>query len=286
MRSLMLAAAAVLAATSLPVTAGAQEEPLPGHLRDRGRGVPSSMFGTTIRHGQLRFYPYWEYYHDDDYEYKPAELGYGLDQDFRGQYRAHEGLIFLGYGISEAVALEVEAAVISATLTKSPSDTSAVPPEITESGLGDVESQLRVRWMEERGSRPELFSFFEVVFPLQKNRTLIGTQDWEVKAGVGVIRGMSWGTVTLRAAVEYDAAEQVVELGEYAVEYLKRISRPLRIYAGIEGSQDEVELITELQVHLHDYVFLKLNNAFGLTSKATDWAPEIGVMFAFRVPTY
>jgi hypothetical protein len=29
-------------------------------------------------------------------------------------------------------------------------------------------------------------------------------------------------------------------------------------------------------------MFLKVNNAFGVTSKATDWAPEIGIVFAFK----
>lgn len=28
-------------------------------------------------------------------------------------------------------------------------------------------------------------------------------------------------------------------------------------------------------------ISLKLNNAVGVTSKATDWAPEIGVMISF-----
>jgi hypothetical protein len=28
-------------------------------------------------------------------------------------------------------------------------------------------------------------------------------------------------------------------------------------------------------------VLLKLNNAFALTSKSTDWAPEAGVMLSF-----
>jgi len=42
-----------------------------------------------------------------------------------------------------------------------------------------------------------------------------------------------------------------------------------------------VELITEAQWYLSDSVFAELNNAFGVTSKATDWAPEMGVMFSF-----
>jgi hypothetical protein len=76
-------------------------------------------------------------------------------------------------------------------------------------------------------------------------------------------------------------AEGAVEPGEYAVEYLRRVSRRLRVFAGVEGTQDEVELITEAQVFLTSKIVLKLNNAFGLSSKATDWAPEIGLMFSF-----
>jgi hypothetical protein len=49
---------------------------------------------------------------------------------------------------------------------------------------------------------------------------------------------------------------------------------------GIEGSSDEVSLITEMQFHLSPSVFVRLNNGVGLTSKATDWAPEIGILFS------
>jgi hypothetical protein len=30
---------------------------------------------------------------------------------------------------------------------------------------------------------------------------------------------------------------------------------------------------------------IKLTNRVGITSKATDWAPELGVMFGFQSPT-
>ena len=69
-----------------------------------------------------------------------------------------------------------------------------------------------------------MFSYFETVFPLQKDKELIGTPDWELKLGTGVTKGFSWGTITLRAAAEYDGAESAVEVGEYAVEYVKRLS--------------------------------------------------------------
>ena len=77
------------------------------------------------------------------------------------------------------------------------------------------------------------------------------------------------------------SAESKVEAGEYAIEYLKRLSPAWRVYAGIEGEQDEIELITEAQWHITDSIFVKLNNAVGLTSKAEDWAPEVGIMFSF-----
>ena len=262
---------------------GTREQDLPTYLRDRGSGLPTSMFGTYIRRGQLLLYPFFEYYLDNNLEYKPAELGYGLDQDFRGRYRASEGLIFISYGLADWLAFEFEAAVISATLEKSASDPSATPARIKESGLGDVEGQLRWRWMRENDRRPELFSYFEAVSP-RRNKVLTGTPDWEFKAGIGLVRGFSWGTMTLRVAAEYPLEDPKLILGEYAVEYVKRLSPAWRIYWGVEGTEDEVELITEAQWQITDFAFLKLNNAFGITSKATDWAPEIGIMFSFPRP--
>lgn len=260
--------------------AGSSQEPWPQYLRDRGTGLPSSMFGTYIRKGELLVYPFYEYYYDNTAEYKPAELGYGLDRDFQGRYRAHEGLLFLGYGLTDWLAIEVEAAVITATLRKSRNDPSALPARWHETGLGDVETQLRFRWASETAGRPEWFGFFETVYPFRKDKVLIGTQNWELKLGAGLVKGLPWGTVTLRTALAYDDAERVVEVGEYAVEYLRRLSDRLRVVALIEGEQDEVELITELQVYLSPSIFVKLNNGLGLTWKAVGVAPEVGVMMS------
>jgi hypothetical protein len=116
-------------------------------------------------------------------------------------------------------------------------------------------------------------------FPFQRDKVLIGTKDWEFKFETGLVRGMPWGTMTFRAAIEY--AENQIGPGEYAVEYLKRVSPNLRLYTGVEGVEDEIEWISETQIFLRRNVFLKLNSAFGLTSKAPDWAPEVGIMFVF-----
>jgi hypothetical protein len=257
----------------------AQEPP---YLRDRGEGVATSMFGTYVRRGELLVYPFVEFYADRNLEYKPSELGYGVDVDYRGRYRATEGLLFLSYGITDDLAVEFEAAVITAELRKSPGDTSAMSATVEASGLGDVEGQLRWRFRRETERRPEWFGYFETVFPTAGSNSLIGTSDWEWKLGLGVAKGFDWGTITFRLSAEYSRAEGKFEAGEYAVEYLRRLSRAFRVVALVEGVQlDEVALITEVQWHLHPRVFLKVNNGWGLTTNATDFAPEIGVMFRF-----
>ena len=261
------------------VAARAQENDLPVYLKDRGTGIATSQFATYVRPGELVVYPFFEYYRDKDMEYKPSEFGFGVDQDYRGKYRASEGLIFLGYGLTDWLAVEVEAAVITATLETSPEDHSGIPARIHESGLGDVEGQIRARWARETERRPEVFSYFEVTPPLQKNKDLIGTREWELKLGTGLTKGFSWGTITVRGAVEYLQDEGKVDLGEYAVEYLKRLSPLWGVYLGVEGEQDEISLIPQLQWYLNDSVFIKVNSGIGLTSKATDWAPEVGVVF-------
>ena len=56
-------------------------------------GCATSMFGTYVRRGELLVYPFFEYYRDDDFEYKPSELGAPGEEDYRGRYRAKEGLL-------------------------------------------------------------------------------------------------------------------------------------------------------------------------------------------------
>jgi hypothetical protein len=256
--------------------------PLPSYLRDRGTGVPTSMFGTYVRKGELLVYPFFEGYADADLEYTPAELGFVGDAEYRGRYRAAEGLLFLGYGITNNLAAEFEAALIHASLHKAANDTSAAPATVRESGLGDVEMQVRWRFVEETTAHPEAFTFVETVFPFQRDRHLIGTQGWEYKVGFGVTRGFAWGTGTFRLSGEYSGEEGKVDAGEYAFEYLKRVSPKWRVFAALEGTQlDEIELITEAQWHFHPRAFLKMNSGFGLTTNAADVAPEIGVMISF-----
>jgi len=280
----MMTALSAVSAVAQQAQGGEAQGPqvLPAYLDDRGEGVATSMFGTYVSRGEWIVYPFFEYYRDDDFEYKPEELGYPGEVDYLGRYRAREGLLFLAYGLRENVAIEVEAAVISASFEKAAADPSGVPSRIEESGLGDIEGQIRWRWQRENERRPELFSYFEAVIPHSKDEVLIGTPGWEFKLGTGLVKGFGWGTLTARVAIDYsEASSSHFDLGEYAVEYLKRLSPRWRIYVGLEGTQDELSLITEVQWHLGRNAFIRLNNGLGLTAKATDWTPEVGVVFSF-----
>lgn len=257
--------------------ASSQEKPF--YLKDRGPGIPTSMFGTYIQKGEWVVYPFFEYYLDNNLEYSPNEFGFSLDQDYRGRFRATEGLVFLGYGLTDRLALEAEVAIIHASLQRSPDDLSGMPDRLTESGLGDVQMQLDWMWSRETEHRPGFFSYAELVFPHHRTKYLIGTPDLETKAGIGLIKGFRWGTITVRAAVEQAGGH--FDLGEFAVEYYRRLSRSFCVYAGFEGVQDEIEFIAEVQWWLSETVRFKINNGFGLTSKATGWAPEIGLMISF-----
>ena len=276
-------AIALAAALGLPLAGAhpaAAADDLPVYLRDRGRGVQTSLFGSYIEKGELLVYPFYEPTFNSDQEYKPAELGYGLEQDFFAKRTDHEALVFLAYGFTDRIAIEVESAVYTtATQRKSKDDPSAMPNELTESGLGDTQAEIRWRLSDETERRPELFSYLETVFPLQSDKKLIGTSELEIILGAGLIKGGSWGTLSARASGVY--SDGSVDTDEFAVEYLKRTSASWRWVAAIEGNQDEWSAIGEAQWFVRPRTYLKLNSGFGLTEKAPDLAPEMGIMFSF-----
>jgi hypothetical protein len=284
-RNLILSLAFGVTLATLPVfaqtaTPSEPEPPLPPYLRDRGTGVASSMFGTYIRKGDVILYPYWEYYLDNNREYKPQELGYGVDQDFRGRYRESEYLFFVGYGLTDAVAIQTELAGATASLAKSSADPSALPAYTKESGLTSFETQLRWRWASETERRPELWSYVDVVYPINRKKVLIGSNGWDIEFGPAMTRGFAWGTITARASVLYESASETQwGAGEYAVEYLKRLSPTWRVFGAIQGAGNELSLITEAQWHLSPRVFIRFNQEIGLSSRATAWEPQLGVLF-------
>lgn len=285
MKMLVALALTTTFATIAGVAAGSDDGTLPGYLRDRGTGVRTSMFGTYVNRGELLIYPFYEYYYDNSLQYSPNEYGGVGAQDFKGRYRAHEGLIFVGYGITDRLGIELEVATISATFEKDPTDASGTPARIEESGLGDVEGQITYRWVKESERRPEVFSYAEAVSPQNRTKALIGTPDWEFKFGSGVSRGYAFGTLTGRVSVEYIKDSTTPwDLGEWALEYFRRVPSGWGFYAGFEGqATDEVSFVGEVQRRLSSRATLKLNSSVGLTENSTDFAPEVGIMF--KLPT-
>jgi len=267
---------------ALAAAASAQPAAGPDRFRDRGPGVPTSQFGTYVGSGELLVYAFYEYTRTGAFEYKPSEVGYVGDEDYLGKLVEREALLFLSYGFSDRLAVELEGALhTTATFDRAPGDASGVPPRLEESGLGDVEGQLRWKWREESDRSPALYSFFEVVFPLQSDKVLVGTQDWEYALGFGLLRGTSRGSINARIALAYDGADSQAEIGEYAVEWLRQVSSRWRLVLALEGESDEVSAIGEAQWWLSEHAVVKLNSGFGLTRKAPDVAPEVGILLRF-----
>lgn len=281
-RFLAMGLAAGLTALSPFPAVAAEGGALPAYLADRGPGIHTSLFGSYVQKGELLFYPFYEYTRTSADEYKPGELGFTGNTDYLGKLTEREKLVYFAYGFSDRLMMEFESAVhAQAKFEKDPADPSAVPAIMKESGLGDTEGQIRYRFREETENRSELVGFFEAVLPLQRNKVLIGTQKWEFATGVNMTKGFSYGTFMVKAGLAWDPDPGVIELGEYGVEYLKRVSPAWRVVASLEGETDELSAIGEVQYSLTRNAVLKLNTGIGLTRKAPDLAPEVGVMFSF-----
>lgn len=283
--ALKLLPALVLLATLPALRANADD--LPPYLRDRGTGQRTSMFGSYVEKKQLLIYTFYEYYYDNNLQYSPSEYGQTSTTDYEAKYRANEGLIFMSYGFTDRLNVEVEASVISAEFTKDPNDVTGTPEKIKESGLGDVEGQITYTWLKETQSRPEIYTFVEAVVPHSKEKVLIGTEDWEFAFAAGGAKGFGFGTIVASIGAEYQkASETPWDLGETELGWLRRLSPKWRVYVGLEGGgTDELSLITEAQRKLAPYATLKMNLGIGITSNTTDWAPEVGIMFS-RPPGY
>jgi len=265
----------------------AQAPGAPSYLRDRGDAVSSSLFGTYLQKGELLVFPFLAYTRDHNREYQPVALGYGLDEDFRSRYRDQSAQLFVGYGLTNWLAVELEASYLSARFDKSPSDPSSVPARITESGFADLEGQLRARVLRETPGRPELIAWLELTPASQRHKVLIGEPDWDLKPGIGFIKGFSFGTLMARIAAEWNREARSPDFGEATIEYLKRVSPALRINLALEGGEtgamDEWEVIGGFRLRMARGLYLKVDNGIGISSKATDWSPQLGLMFSSRI---
>jgi hypothetical protein len=271
---------------ALPVRADGEEPP--AYLQDRGTGLPTSMFGTYIRGGEWLIFPFLELSMDHNLEYQPLKLGFGLERDFLGKYRDTRGQIFVAYGVTDWLAVEIEAATMSVSLEKAPVDPSLLPSKLSESGIGDIEGQIRLRLVREGNRRPEVFSYLEVTAPSNRNKVLIGHSNWDFNPGVGVVKGFAWGTMTFRATLEYNRESKGLDIGEISLEYLKRLSPSWSVFAAFEGGEtgapDEWELVTGVQWRVTDHFILKIDSSLGLFPKSNDWALQIGGVFSIFSP--
>lgn len=255
------------------------------YTRDRGTGVPASLFGTHIRKGELLVYPFFEYLQDKDHEYQPEEFGVGPDVDFRAKLRSYAGQLWIGYGVTDWLALEFEAAYVHSRLERSPQDTFPTRLPREETGITDIETHVRARFMSESRKKPELFAYAEIVFPTQPNSFLIGEPDLDIKPGVGFVKALPFGTIQGRLGLEYNRPESKLDFGEISLEWIRRFSPALRVHVIFEGGEtgalDEWELIPGMLLRLSDRLSVKFDSQLGLSSKSADWVPQIGLMFSF-----
>lgn len=272
---------AILALSPQPARA---EQPY--YLSDRGDGMPTSLLGTYVRKGEFIAYAFYEYIRDSNHEYKPSEFGFTgpkADSDFFGKFQQHEFLLFFAYGFTDWLAVEFESAVYTtATLKKANGDTSTMPNSFREDGLGDTEMQIRLRLLREGEYWPEAVFFFKTVFPLQTDKSLIGTQEWELGPGLVFTKGFgAFGTLAGLFSFNYLPQSGEFDFGEYSIQYIKRLSPNWLVALMFEGEQDEQSIVGEVQYTLSKNFVLKLNCGFGVTKKAPDFAPEVGILFRF-----
>jgi hypothetical protein len=276
-----IAAGHLLAATLMTgsLQAHAQE---PDYLADRGDGIRTSLIGTYVRQNEFVFYPFYEYTRTRNFEYAPREVGGVGTTDFRGKKYEHEFLVFLGYAFSDSLLVEFESALRSTVeFRKAPDDTSNAPAQLRESGLGDTDAQIRWRIAKETETRPDITVFFETVFPLQRSKKLLGSQNWQFASGAVLTKGYSFGTLSLRGGVGYDRGDRKFKVDEYAIDYLKKLSPAWRVALSLEGHESELSIIGEVQYTLSKNAILKINSGFGLSKKDRAFAPEIGVLLSF-----
>jgi hypothetical protein len=281
--SIVFGAALTLALALAAQPTSAQSARQPDFLADRGDAIRTSLLATYIKPREFIFYPFYEYTKTSNYEYKATDLGFVGDTDYQGKKTDQEYLIFLSYAWNDSWMFEFESALhAKVKFEKAANDpVAAVPRELRESGLGDTEMQVRWRYARETETRPEITFIAQTEFPLQKKKKLLGTQAWGFGVGGVLTKGYPWGTMSLRGQINHDREDKETRFGEYAIDYLKKLSPQWTVALTLEGEESELSIIGEAQYALSRNATLKLNLGQGLTKKDRQFAPEIGVLFRF-----
>jgi hypothetical protein len=253
---------------------------------DRGSGIRTSMVETYVEPGQLLVYPFAAYSWDHNFEYQPTMFGFPREQDFRGHYKTTEAAIFLAYGVTDWLAVELEGSQITSTFEKAPADSFGTPARIRETGFSDISGQIRMRLGQERGRRPEFFASVEVLPPMHGRQVLIGDRQWDVKGEIGAAKAYRWGTMTFRTTIEYNRGDTHWDLGETSLEYLRQVSRRGRVLVAIEGGEggapDDWVFVTAGRWRIARGLDLKFANGLGMFSKSNDWESQIGLLLTLR----
>jgi hypothetical protein len=277
----LLACLALAGVLALPVRTRAGTLDLP----DRGPGVATSTTGLTLGPGELLVFASFERSENSGFEYSPNDFDVASGEDFQGNLRTSEEVVFLGYGLGDAFALGLEVAAARATFHRDEEDATGTPASVRESGLGDVQAELTWRFQRETERRPELYLFAEVALPHDRSKPLTGTPDWLAHVGVGLAREFSTGSLLSRISAEYDlASESPLDFGEWSLEWLHRFSSSWRLSAGFEGNiggannLDEVWTVADLEWRLAGRLALRFHSGYGLTSKTKGWSPEVGLV--------
>lgn len=284
----LVAAAAILLGAVPHLLAQEPEAPPPAARPDADqRGMATSENGVTVGPGELLVLATFEAVFDHNHEYQPAEFGYGSPEDFEGRQRELTGLLFFALGVTPWLELELQGAYTDATLEKGPEDPTGMPARLAESGLADLEGELRLRALEEGPTWPEIFVFFNVIAPSQGDTSLIGDSEWDLKVGLGFVKAYVFGTFTFRTVFEWNREDLIIDLGESAIEYFRDVNPAWRLYAGIEGGEggapDEWSLNLFAQWALSNAFSLRFGTAVGITPKAADIEPNVGLLFTLPV---
>ncbi len=277
---------AVLCGISLgPHSAGAEDAPTTYGLRDRGPGVPTSLTGIYLERGEWLGAASYQDLENRGFQYSPDEFGIADENDYLGKYTSSGGIFFLGYGISESLAVGLRVTGGSTKLAKASDDPSAMPSEIKESGIGEVAPELTWRFMTETASRPELYTYVSVLIPHDSDKNLIGTEDWVILPGIGLNRGFSWATLSARMDFEYDTAStSALDFGKWTIEGQRRFSDAWWLSAGLQGQVgggnnfDEVWQTTYLQWSASPHVTVRFGSRIGLTTMTEGWTGELGIV--------
>ncbi len=256
-----------------------------GYLRDRGPGVPTSLSGIYLNRDEWLGAASYQHLENRGFQYSPEEFGFVDDNDYLGKYESSGGILFVGYGVSESIALGLKVTGGSIKLTKASDDLTSMPVEMKESGIGEIAPELTWRFMTETAHRPELYTIVSVLIPQNRDKNLIGTQDWVVLPGVGLNRGFSWATLSARMNFEYDSAsESAIDFGKWSIEGQRKFSDVWWVSAGLEGQVgggsnfDEAWQIAFVQWSPTPHVTVRFGSRIGLTQQTEGWTGEIGIV--------